>query len=132
MPFMRNILDWSQESACRGKSPATRGEPDAFYPERGINPTAARNTCPRCPVQNECLNYGIIYDEDGVWGGLTKKERKRLRYLRETLVLEAKELGLYEHRPSVEELLSRGQFRQAQQVPPAELLWEEPVPTFQI
>jgi hypothetical protein len=132
MPFMRNILDWSRESACRGKSPTNRGEPDNYFPERGVNPTNARSICPQCPVVDECLSYGIIYDEDGIWGGLTRKERKRLKYLRQQLIQQAKDLGLYEHRPSVEELLSRGQFRQAQQVPLAELLWEEPAPTFQI
>lgn len=39
---------------------------------------AARLHCFGCPVADECLEVGLR-EEYGVWGGLTTKERRRLR-----------------------------------------------------
>lgn len=35
--------------------------------------------CSTCPVQQACLRYALDYDVDGVWGGTTAAERRRLR-----------------------------------------------------
>jgi WhiB family redox-sensing transcriptional regulator len=43
-------------------------------------PVAAVRICRQCPVAAECLGYALARpDLDGVWGGTTPKERKRLR-----------------------------------------------------
>jgi hypothetical protein len=40
----------------------------------------AKAMCIECPMQIECLRGAIERNEpDGVWGGLTAKERKQLR-----------------------------------------------------
>lgn len=99
---MRRIEDWELEADCRGTK-----TPEDFFPSQGVNPTNARKICPSCPVQSECLNYGIIYDEPGIWGGMTKKERKRLNYLRPKLIQEAKTLGIYENRLSIDRQIAQ-------------------------
>lgn len=40
----------------------------------------AKDVCARCEVRRECLDYALPrFDLDGVWGGKTPGERKRLR-----------------------------------------------------
>jgi WhiB family redox-sensing transcriptional regulator len=35
--------------------------------------------CQRCDVRQDCLDFALTHDErDGIWGGLTSKERKKL------------------------------------------------------
>ena len=62
--------------------------------------------CGSCPVRNFCANYGLVHDEEGVWGGLTKNQRDRLSpQIREAAIQEAKNQGWYETRLSVDEIL---------------------------
>lgn len=97
---MRAIGDWCKDAACRND------DPNKFFTGVGQNPTEARELCPTCPVKDECLNYGIMYDEAGVWGGKTERERKQLPpFIKTALINEAKSLGLYENRPSIESLV---------------------------
>jgi hypothetical protein len=40
----------------------------------------AKQLCNSCPVQNICAKYAISANEpDGVWGGLSPKERQKMR-----------------------------------------------------
>lgn len=42
--------------------------------------TAAKQLCAECDVKAECLEYAFKNDEKfGIWGGLTERERKRLK-----------------------------------------------------
>lgn len=51
-----------------------RGDPD-----RGVTPKAVCATCP-FRLWFECLDFGISNNEQyGVWGGLSERERRRLR-----------------------------------------------------
>jgi hypothetical protein len=34
--------------------------------------------CRACPVHTECLAYGITTDQPGVWGGMTRYQRRQL------------------------------------------------------
>lgn len=39
----------------------------------------AKALCAECSVRQPCLEYGIKYDpQEGIWGGLTLKERQRV------------------------------------------------------
>lgn len=62
-------------------------DPDTFHPERGVSTYTAKSICKGqaegfgpCPVRSDCLDYalsnGLIH---GVWGGLSEKERRRIR-----------------------------------------------------
>jgi hypothetical protein len=63
-------MGWLSRAACRGKV-------KKFFPGQGgggLN--AAREICGECPVQIECLEYGIYLRSrglisNGLWGGLT-------------------------------------------------------------
>ncbi len=74
---------WREEAACAG------ADPDLFFPVGDTDLetiAAAKAVCAGCPVKEDCLAYSIETNQtDGVWGGLTASERRRLRrrWLRE-------------------------------------------------
>lgn len=40
----------------------------------------AKKFCEECPVKNECLQFALVNNEQyGIWGGLTLKERLKLK-----------------------------------------------------
>ena len=54
-------------------------DPEAFFPDKGSSPKAAKAMCSRCEVRMPCLQLAIDNDEEfGVWGGLTARERRDL------------------------------------------------------
>jgi hypothetical protein len=66
--------DWRQHAACRDLDTAI------FYPGRGEDTTAAKAICAGCPARAECLDYALANREvDGIWGGLSGRERRGLR-----------------------------------------------------
>jgi WhiB family transcriptional regulator, redox-sensing transcriptional regulator len=84
-------------------------DPEIFFPKPGrpAKDPVYKEICSSCPVQNFCLEYGIVHEEQGVWGGLSKSERDLLDpSVRNRLVQKAHLEGWYEDRPSVEDLLS--------------------------
>ena len=66
-------LAWRQRSACRGV------DPDIFYPATDEEAGEAKAICGQCPVREPCLEYALANRErDGVWGGATERERRRM------------------------------------------------------
>jgi WhiB family transcriptional regulator, redox-sensing transcriptional regulator len=66
-------LSWRQRAACRGV------DPDVFYPVTDEEAEEAKSICGICPVRESCLEYALANRErDGVWGGATERERRRL------------------------------------------------------
>jgi WhiB family redox-sensing transcriptional regulator len=64
---------WRQRAACRGV------EPDVFYPVSDEEADIAKTICDQCSVRQPCLEYALANRErDGVWGGATERERRRL------------------------------------------------------
>jgi WhiB family redox-sensing transcriptional regulator len=40
----------------------------------------AKEVCGRCPLMNQCAEYGLISNQTfGIWGGLTAQERELIR-----------------------------------------------------
>ena len=73
-----NAEPWMQHGACRGLSHADADR--LFFPARGDSTAEAKAICARCPVRNECLEYALEHHEKfGIWGGLSERERRRLR-----------------------------------------------------
>ena len=65
---------WRELAACRGT------DLNLFFPERGESAEPARQVCAACPVRQPCLDYAITNRiSDGIWGGLTERERRALR-----------------------------------------------------
>ncbi len=65
---------WRDDAACKGL------DTDIFFPATDAEAGPAKLVCPGCPVRSECLEWALLSrQEDGVWGGLTDNERRRLR-----------------------------------------------------
>ena len=55
-------------------------DPEAFFPEKGGSTRDAKRVCSGCEVRAECLEFALANDERfGIWGGLSERERRRLR-----------------------------------------------------
>ncbi len=66
-------LAWQERARCRDL------DVEMFFPEKGRAARAAKRVCMECPVRAECLEYALRRREtEGVWGGLTPTERRRL------------------------------------------------------
>lgn len=64
---------WRNRSACRGV------DPDIFFPVSDEEAVQAKAICSECPVREACLEYALATRErDGVWGGATERERRRM------------------------------------------------------
>ncbi len=64
---------WRMLGACRGL------DPEIFYPGEEDDPTEGKAVCASCGVQVACLEYALRYREkDGIWGGCTERERRRI------------------------------------------------------
>lgn len=62
------------DAACAGM------DTNLFYPERGEDNAQAVAVCRDCPVREQCLDHAVRNGETyGVWGGLSGKQRRRLR-----------------------------------------------------
>jgi WhiB family redox-sensing transcriptional regulator len=69
---MKN-LPWRQHAACRGV------DPDIFYPVSEEEAEEAKAICASCTVRETCLDFALSNRErDGVWGGATERERRRM------------------------------------------------------
>jgi len=67
-------LLWQDYASCRG------GDTNLFFPERGASTRRAKAICDACEVKAECLDYAIEMGERfGIWGGLSERERRRVR-----------------------------------------------------
>ena len=65
---------WQDEANCLGV------DPDLFFPERGASTREAKEVCRGCVVREDCLEYALANGEKfGIWGGLSERERRRLR-----------------------------------------------------
>jgi WhiB family redox-sensing transcriptional regulator len=67
-------LAWQAEALC------AQTDPEAFFPEKGGSTRDAKKVCGSCTVRAQCLEYALSNDERfGIWGGLSERERRRLR-----------------------------------------------------
>jgi WhiB family redox-sensing transcriptional regulator len=65
---------WQERALC------SQTDPEAFFPEKGGSTREAKRICTGCEVRDECLEYALAHDERfGIWGGLSERERRRLK-----------------------------------------------------
>lgn len=70
---------WQRRANCMGV------DPDLFFPERGASTREAKEVCRGCVVREDCLEYALANSEKfGIWGGLSERERRRIRRSRAT------------------------------------------------
>jgi WhiB family redox-sensing transcriptional regulator len=66
--------DWQEQALC------AQTDPEAFFPEKGGSTREAKRICVGCEVRAECLEYALANDERfGIWGGLSERERRRIK-----------------------------------------------------
>ena len=68
-------LPWRSKAACKGLSA------DIFYPstEDDADAIPAKAVCSECAVRESCLEHALaVREKDGIWGGATERERRRI------------------------------------------------------
>ena len=64
---------WSSSAACRGLDPLI------FFPPTDEEAGPAKAVCESCGVQDACLEHALgSREREGVWGGCTERERRRI------------------------------------------------------
>ena len=64
---------WRAQAACIGLG-------DLLFEDRMRTVVKkAKRLCSTCAVKQECLDYALRNNEDGVWGGLTANERRKVK-----------------------------------------------------
>lgn len=68
-----NDSTWRQRGACTGL------DPTIFFPDSEEAAEEAKSICEECSVRLHCLEHALARRErDGIWGGATEKERRRI------------------------------------------------------
>lgn len=126
---------WRAVAPCMSLSPTQADE--LFFIGPGQKAKRAKLYCNSCPVKRECLNFAIVHDEVGIWGGTTDAERKALAFMRPILIEQARANRTLEIRDTEEWLptflFTANQEPQPQQdltLPAFDLLEYEPEPDF--
>lgn len=67
-------------------------DPELFFPGHGNRAAAdrAKAICAACPARVPCLKWGVQYEQDGVWGGTTPRERAQIRRVQRERLKQAK------------------------------------------
>lgn len=68
------LPDWMDDALCAQTGPMDF----TYFPGKGGSTATAKRVCAGCPVVAQCLAYGLD-EPHGVWGGLSEKERRRVR-----------------------------------------------------
>ncbi|MFC9700880.1 WhiB family transcriptional regulator [Streptomyces sp. NPDC056943] len=74
MTALLKLPTWFDDGLC------AQTDPELFFPEKGGSTKDAKAICLACPIRVRCGDYALSHDERwGVWGGLSERERRRLR-----------------------------------------------------
>ena len=78
--MLADIFGLPEEASWQERSLCAQTDPEAFFPEKGGSTREAKKICTGCEVRSECLEYALQNDERfGIWGGLSERERRRLK-----------------------------------------------------
>ena len=73
LSFSLELPDFFDRAICVG------ADPGIFDGDSLTDVLEAKKICSACPIQAMCLDWATQTQDEGVWGGLTAKERKTLR-----------------------------------------------------
>ena len=74
-----NRAEWWSDAVC------STADPELFFSVSSLSPALrqvaqAKAICARCHIQQACLRYALdVGPVQGIWGGTTEAERRRLR-----------------------------------------------------
>ena len=79
-------VDWQDwGAACAGHDPSVFFAPNHWetWPEKNAREAKAKLICRACPVQSQCLEFGMAAsDGHGIWGGYNERERSKIAFVR--------------------------------------------------
>lgn len=83
----RQRKDWNELADAieqAEEAPQCYNFPDAYFPDKGTSGNAAeflwaKKMCGECPVRQQCAEYAIKWEADGIWGGMSATERRLIR-----------------------------------------------------
>lgn len=75
------LWEWQRLALCRGMDSAVFFSPPGEHGSaRRAREKRARAVCAQCPVRRECAATALLIGEEfGTWGGLSERERQKLR-----------------------------------------------------
>lgn len=73
-----DLPKWKGDEACMIVE-----DLDFFFSEFPLDIALAKDICIECPMMVACRDYAMKHENNGVWGGLSAKERFALRGNRE-------------------------------------------------
>ena len=76
---VREDLAWMDRALC------PEVDPELFFIEKGGSTAPAKRVCQSCEVRAECLEFALDHEYVavyGVWGGMSERERRRLKHER--------------------------------------------------
>lgn len=68
--------------AFDGSQLCTQADPEIFHPARSERALDAKAVCTGCPWLEECREWAIWHDVEGIWGGTSHQWRQRQRQRR--------------------------------------------------
>lgn len=75
-----NLLYGAKERTWQAQANCMGVDPDLFFPERGASTKEAKEVCRGCVVREACLEHALSNGEKfGIWGGMSERERRRMR-----------------------------------------------------
>lgn len=96
--------DWAARAMCLNTDGDGAFEREGSVAEREF----IRSFCEQCPVRAECLEWGLRFDDEGVYGGLNRKQRRRMKtadgggYNPATTAVCGTDSGYFRHRQAKE------------------------------
>ena len=76
--FFGNLVSGFNDAKWMDWALCAQTDPEVFFPKKGGSHTEAKKVCEQCPVRTDCLNWAIEHNEsEGIWGGMSAKERAR-------------------------------------------------------
>jgi WhiB family redox-sensing transcriptional regulator len=74
-----------QVEPMKGRGLCSQADPTIFFPERGGSAGEAKKICAQCSIREQCLEEALAqsnYNDHGIWGGTTERERRKIRKTR--------------------------------------------------
>ncbi len=89
---MTGSTEWMDGAVC------TSTDPEAFFPDKGGTTAPAKSVCASCDVVEQCLAYALANGHtEGVWGGLSPRQRHALQAGKRVVRVSAPISGHYVH-----------------------------------
>ncbi|SLC73292.1 WhiB family transcriptional regulator [Mycobacteroides abscessus] len=80
VPLVFDEVEPGKDESWQERALCAETDPEAFFPEKGGSTREAKRVCQGCEVKDQCLEYALTNDERfGIWGGLSERERRRLK-----------------------------------------------------